>query len=238
MDTYQGETFSLHPQPLFPYAQQPLWDGALSWMLHYSNLETPPPMDPFLESWLGMENYVRDFLGHLQRVTEMTMHLANAVGIASDQLNDFFRGAILHDIGKIGIPKSILLKPGPLNEDEWKIMRKHPEIARDYLSRTSTLKSAIDIPYCHHEKWDGTGYPQGFKGKQIPIAARIFSIVDVWDALTSDRPYRPAWPAEKALALIIDQSGKHFEPQIVDTFIELYYANRFSYPGRMLRSRI
>jgi HD-GYP domain-containing protein (c-di-GMP phosphodiesterase class II) len=238
MDTYQGETSTLYPRRLFTFAQQPVWDGDLSWMLQYSNLKTAPPLDPFLERWIGTENYIRDFLGHIQRVTEMTMHLADAVGTASDQLYDIFRGAILHDIGKIGIPKTILLKPGPLNEDEWEIMRQHPEIARDYLSRIATLKSVIDIPYSHHEKWDGSGYPQGLKGEQIPLAARIFSIVDVWDALTSDRPYRPAWSTDQALALIIDQSGKHFEPQIVNTFIELYHEGRFLYPGRILRSRI
>jgi HD-GYP domain-containing protein (c-di-GMP phosphodiesterase class II) len=138
----------------------------------------------------------------------------------------------------MGIPDSILLKPGPLSADEWVTMRQHPHYAYELLAGIAYLAPAMDIPYAHHERWDGSGYPRGLKGEEIPLPARIFAVVDVWDALTSDRPYRPAWPTEKTLALIIDQSGKHFEPQIVDTFIELYYANRFSYPGRMLRSRI
>jgi HD-GYP domain-containing protein (c-di-GMP phosphodiesterase class II) len=129
------------------------------------------------------------------------------------------RGALLHDIGKMGIPDSILLKPGRLTEDERAAMERHTEYAYDLLSDIEYLKPAMDIPYCHHEKWDGTGYPRGLKGEEIPLAARIFSIIDVWDALSSDRPYRPAWPREKVMEYIRSESGKHFDPAVVDVFM-------------------
>lgn len=137
-----------------------------------------------------------------------------------EELSHVRRGALLHDIGKMGIPDSILLKPGKLTEEEWDVMRKHPVHSFRMLSRIEYLRQAIDIPYCHHEKWDGTGYPRGLKGEEIPLAARIFAIVDVWDALTSNRPYRKAWPKEKALEHIKEQSGKHFDPKIVDLFLQ------------------
>jgi HD-GYP domain-containing protein (c-di-GMP phosphodiesterase class II) len=124
-------------------------------------------------------------------------------------------------MGKIGIPDSILLKPGPLSAEEWIIMRAHPQIAFDLLSQVAYLRPALDIPLCHHEKWDGTGYPRGLKGEQIPLGARIFAVVDVFDALTSDRPYRPAWRAEKALRYIREQAGKHFDPRVVAAFLGL-----------------
>ena len=131
------------------------------------------------------------------------------------------RGALLHDIGKMGVPDTILRKPGKLTEDEWRIMRRHPQLAYDLLSKTKYLQPALDIPYCHHEKWDGSGYPRGLKGEQIPLAARIFAVVDVWDALCSERPYRPAWPEEKALDYIRAQAGKHFDPQVVELFLQM-----------------
>lgn len=125
----------------------------------------------------------------------------------------------MHDIGKMGIPDGILLKPGPLTEVEWQVMRMHPVYARDLLYPITYLRQAIDIPYCHHEKWDGTGYPRGLKGEEIPLPARIFAVVDVWDALLSDRPYRTAWPKEKALGYLREQSGRHFDPNVVDVFL-------------------
>ncbi|MBI4316523.1 MAG: HD-GYP domain-containing protein, partial [Chloroflexi bacterium] len=131
------------------------------------------------------------------------------------------RGALLHDIGKMGVPDSILLKPGPLTDEEWVIMRLHPQLAYDMLSPINYLRSALDIPYCHHEKWDGTGYPRGLKGEQIPLAARPFAVVDVWDALRSDRPYRAAWPEEKVIEHIKAGSGSHFDPQVVEAFLGL-----------------
>ena len=131
------------------------------------------------------------------------------------------RGALLHDIGKMGIPDSILLKPGPLSEREWEIMRQHPVFAFQLLNPIPHLRQALDIPLYHHEKWDGTGYPQGLKGEQIPLAARIFAIADVWDALRSDRPYRKAWPEEQARAYIEAQAGKHFDPRVVETLVRM-----------------
>src|SRR5437016_14008835 len=131
------------------------------------------------------------------------------------------RGALLHDIGNMGVPDSILRKPGALTDDEWVIMKKHPVYAFELLSPIAYLRPALEIPYSHHEKWDGSGYPRGLRGEQIPLAARIFAIADVYDALTSDRPYRKAWPKDKALAYIREQAGKHFEPDVVEKFLQL-----------------
>jgi len=130
------------------------------------------------------------------------------------------RGTLLHDIGKIGVPDLILQKPGPLTEEEWSQMRKHPQYAYDMLAPIKHLGKAIDIPYCHHEKFDGTGYPRGLKGDEIPLAARIFAVVDIWDALISGRPYRKAWPKQKALDYIREQKEKHFDPTVVEVFLK------------------
>ena len=134
------------------------------------------------------------------------------------------RGALLHDIGKMGVPDDILHKPGPLTEEEWEIMRKHPVYAFELLTPIEFLRSALDLPYCHHEKWDGTGYPRGLKGLQIPLPARIFAVADVWDALTSDRPYRKAWTEEQALEYIQQQAGLHFDPEVVMVFLNVMKA--------------
>ncbi|MBI5714650.1 MAG: HD-GYP domain-containing protein [Chloroflexi bacterium] len=159
--------------------------------------------------------------GHTQRVTEMALKLAAAVGVEETQLMHLQRGALLHDIGKMGVPDSILLKPGPLNEQEMGIMRRHPQYAYDMLTPIPFLRPALDIPLCHHEKWDGTGYPRQLKGEQIPLVARIFAVVDVWDALISDRPYRAAWPRDKVSEYIREQSGLHFEPRVVEMFLNM-----------------
>lgn len=151
----------------------------------------------------------------------MTVDLARAIGIASNEMENIRRGALLHDIGKMGVPDSVLLKPGTLNEREWEIMHRHPEYAKELLEPIMYLRQVLDIPYCHHEKWDGTGYPRRLTGEQIPLAARLFAVVDVWDALTSDRPYRPAWSKEKALAYITEQKGRHFDPQAVEMFLKI-----------------
>ena len=151
-------------------------------------------------------------------MTEITARLARSSDIPDTELVHLRRGALLHDIGKMGIPDQILLKPGPLTDEEWRIMRRHPQYAYEMLSPITFLRRAIDIPYCHHERWDGTGYPRGLKGEQIPLAARLFSVVDVWDALCSDRPYRVAWPEEKVRQYIRELSGKAFDPQVVDAF--------------------
>ena len=138
-----------------------------------------------------------------------------------EQLIHIRRGALLHDIGKLGIPDSILHKPDSLTPEEWAEMKKHPQYAYEMISPIEYLRPALDIPYCHHEKWDGGGYPRGLKGTDIPLAARLFALVDVWDAITSDRPYRQAWDKQKALKYIQDESGKHFDPQAVDLFLRL-----------------
>jgi putative two-component system response regulator len=159
--------------------------------------------------------------GHSQRVAQLTLAVAQALNIPPEEQINMWRGAMLHDIGKIGVPDSILHKPGPLTEEEWEIMRCHTTYAYELLSPIAYLRSAIDIPYCHHEKWDGTGYPRGLRGEQIPLAARIFALVDVWDALTNDRPYRKAWSREQAYQYICEQKGKHFDPNLVDLFLSI-----------------
>jgi HD-GYP domain-containing protein (c-di-GMP phosphodiesterase class II) len=145
--------------------------------------------------------------------------------LSEEELVQVRWGALLHDIGKMGVPDEILHKPGPLTDEEWAVMKKHPTFAYDMLSPIHYLRLALDIPYCHHEKWDGMGYPQGLKGTQIPLVARIFAVVDVWDALNSDRPYRAAWTKEKAREYIRSSSGTHFDPQVVDAFLQTSQLN-------------
>jgi len=158
---------------------------------------------------------------HSRRVVEFTVRMTEALGIVEQDLVDVQRGALLHDLGKVGVPDNILLKPGPLTSDEWVIMRQHPLYAYNLLKDIDYLSGALDIPYCHHEHWDGSGYPRGLKGEEIPLTARIFAIVDVWDALLSNRPYRPAWDKQAVLKYIQEQSGKLFDPAIVSLFIRL-----------------
>src|SRR5690606_13254133 len=140
---------------------------------------------------------------------------------ADSELLQIRRGAMLHDIGKIGIPDSILLKPGPLTDDEWDLMKKHPVYAYEFLNRVAYLRPALDIPLYHHEKWDGSGYPAGLAGTNIPFAARLFAVIDVWDALTSDRPYRAALPDQEVADYIATNSGSHFDPEVVRVFLQL-----------------
>jgi len=190
--------------------------------LQRANAELMLAYDTTLEGWVRtLDLRDKETEGHTQRVTELTLRLARAMGMAEEQLVHVRRGALLHDIGKMGIPDSILLKPGPLTEEEWAIMRKHPVYARELLAPIAYLRPALPIPYCHHERWDGSGYPQGLKGEEIPLEARIFAVVDVWDALTSDRPYRPAWTPERARDYIREQAGTHFDPQVVSAFLTL-----------------
>ncbi len=189
--------------------------------LQRKNIELLVAYDTTLEGWSRtLELRDQETEGHTRRVTEATLHLAQAMGIRDVELDDIRRGALLHDIGKMGVPDNILLKPGPLTDEEWEIMRQHPTLAYTLLSPIPFLRRALDIPYCHHEKWDGSGYPRGLKADQIPLPARIFAIVDVWDALRSERPYRQAWPEEKALEHIRRQAGIHFDPQVVEVFLE------------------
>jgi len=187
-----------------------------------ANSELSLAYDSTLEGWSrALELRERETAGHSQRVVSLTMVLARNLGISEEELVHIRRGALLHDIGKMGIPDYILLKPGKLTEDEWNIMRQHPIYAYQLLSPIYYLAPALDIPYAHHERWDGSGYPRGIKGEDIPFAARIFAIIDVWDALISDRPYSPAWTKEDTKTHIESQSGKHFEPRIVDAFLKL-----------------
>jgi putative two-component system response regulator len=175
-----------------------------------------------IEGWShAMDLRDKETEGHSRRVAELTVKMAKDFGMSDHEIMHIRRGALLHDIGKIGVPDSILHKPAALTDEEWIIMREHPQFAYDMLYPVEYLRPALDIPYSHHEKWDGSGYPRGSKGVEIPAAARLFAIVDVWDALTSDRPYRPAWSKEEALAYVRDQSGKHFDPQVVDLFFKM-----------------
>jgi HD-GYP domain-containing protein (c-di-GMP phosphodiesterase class II) len=190
--------------------------------LQHSNAELNLAYDTTIEGWSrALDLRDEGTEGHTERVTEMTEQLALALGVEESELVHIRRGSLLHDMGKMGIPDSILLKRGALTNAEWEIMRRHPVYAHEMLSHIIYLKRSLDIPYCHHEKWDGTGYPRGLKGEEIPLAARIFAVVDVWDATTSDRPYRAAWPQEKARAYILEQSGKYFDPHIVLVFLSL-----------------
>jgi len=178
--------------------------------------------DATLEGWsrvLDMRDHVTE--EHTRRVVELTVTLAGRMGISNSDLGHIRRGALLHDIGKMAIPDSILQKPDVLSDAEQKIMRTHPELAHQILSQIDYLNPVLDIPYCHHEKWDGTGYPRKLKAEEIPLTARIFAVVDVFDALTSDRPYRKAWKKKEALGYISDQSGIHFDPQAVKAFLEM-----------------
>ncbi len=180
--------------------------------------------DATLEGWAhALELRDKETQGHSLRITKMTLELAKRMGFNQDSLENIRLGALLHDIGKMGVPDTILLKPGRLTEDEWAIMQKHPVYAYEMLSELPYFKEALDIPYCHHEWWDGSGYPRGLKGDQIPLEARIFAIVDAWDALVSDRPYRKAWGNQEALKHIIDQAGSHFDADVVTRFVEFMH---------------
>ncbi len=190
--------------------------------LQYSNVELFQAYDATIEGWSrAMDLRDKETEGHTQRVTEMTFTLAKAMGIRDENLVHIRRGALLHDIGKMGVPDYILFKADKLSDEEWEAMRRHPAYAYEMLSSIAYLKPALDIPYCHHEKWDGTGYPRGLKGEEIPLAARIFAVADVWDALTSDRPYRKAWARKKVIQYIEEQNGKHFDPHVVEVFLRL-----------------
>jgi HD-GYP domain-containing protein (c-di-GMP phosphodiesterase class II) len=188
--------------------------------LQDSNIELVNAYDTTIEGWARALDYRdKETEGHSRRVTDMTADIAKKTDFSEEELLHVRRGALLHDIGKMGVPDRILLKQGSLDEEERKIIMRHPDIAYNLLSPITFLRPTIDIPYCHHERWDGTGYPRELKGEEIPLAARIFCIVDVWDALRSDRPYRKAWSSDKTLKYIKEQSGSHFDPKVVELFI-------------------
>lgn len=175
-----------------------------------------------IEGWartLGLRDHETE--GHARRVTDMTVHLAQRMGVRRGELLHIWRGALLHDIGKIGIPDRILLKRGTLTAEEMREMRRHPEYALKLLAPIKYLRPSLDIPYCHHEHWNGSGYPRGLKGEEIPLAARIFAVVDAWDALRSERPYRQAWSESEVRQHLLQRAGIDFDPTVVATFMEL-----------------
>ncbi len=190
--------------------------------LESAYLDLREAYDHTIEGWVrALDLRDRETETHTLRVTDMTVRLARAMGISKSKIVHIRRGALLHDIGKMGVPDSILNKLDELTPQDWDIMKKHPMYAYEMLSPIAYLLPALDIPYCHHEKWDGTGYPRGLKGEEIPLPARIFAVVDVWDALRSNRPYRGGWPEKEVLDHIRSLSGVHFDPQVVDVFFKL-----------------
>ena len=213
------------------------WLGGIAWdvspliqseeQIRRSNEELSQAYISTLEGWaLALELRDRETAGHSHHVVQDTARLARAMGFTEEALVHVTRGALLHDIGKMGIPDAILLKPGPLTSEDWVIMRQHPQYAYNLLSRIPYLAPALDIPYCHHEHWDGSGYPNGLIGEQIPLAARIFAIVDVYHALKVDRPYRPAWPETEIFDYVRGLAGKQFDPNVVRVFLETITSNK------------
>ncbi len=190
--------------------------------LQESNAELEIAYQATLEGWVrALDLRDKETEGHTKRVTALTQRLAQAMHVGEDALVHITRGALLHDIGKMAIPDGILLKPGSLTDEERELVQQHPIFAFEMLKPIKFLHPALDIPYCHHEKWDGSGYPRGLKGEEIPFAARIFSIVDVWDALVSDRPYRKGIKPVEVKKTIREQSGIHFDPHVVDVFMKM-----------------
>jgi HAMP domain-containing protein len=190
--------------------------------LQRSHSDIASAIEATIEGWArALERRDSDTEGHTRRVAELAVRLSRAMGVSEGDIVHIRRGALLHDIGKMGIPDSILLKPGPLTDEEWVVMRRHPSYAYEWLSHIPFLRPALEIPYCHHERWDGSGYPRGLVGLQIPLAARMFAIIDVYDGVTSDRPYRDAWSEERALHYIREGSGTLFDSRAVDAFLAL-----------------
>jgi HD-GYP domain-containing protein (c-di-GMP phosphodiesterase class II) len=195
------------------------WNATQSELVS-AHMELEQSYSATLEGW-GRALELRDIEseGHTRRVAQVAVDLAIDIGLSIDQIQHIRRGALLHDIGKIAIPDSILLKPGPLTPDEWLIMKLHPVYAYELLKPIPYLQHALAIPYNHHEKWDGSGYPLALKGEDIPLPARLFALVDVWDALLSDRPYRKGWPEERVLAYLKENSGSYFDPHLTEIFL-------------------
>ncbi|NTU80404.1 MAG: response regulator [Chloroflexales bacterium] len=194
----------------------------LMYELRRANAGLEATYDSTLEGWArALELRDHETEDHARRVTDLTMRMVKAYGVNNGQLAHIRRGALLHDIGKMGVPDSILRKPGPLTDEEWAVMRRHPTYAYEMLSPISFLGPALEIPWCHHERWDGAGYPRGLRGEEIPVSARLFAVIDVWDAVTSDRPYRKALAQDEALAIIRGGAGSHFDPRAVELFMGL-----------------
>ena len=190
--------------------------------LQRTNLDLLMAYDETIEGWShALDLRDKETEGHSHRVTEITLRMARRYGVSEHDLVHIRRGALLHDIGKLGVPDNILLKDGPLGTAEWEIMRRHTQYAFEMLSPIAFLRPALEIPYCHHERWDGTGYPRGLQGEQIPLAARIFALADVWDALRSNRPYRKSWCVDQVRQFIQAEKGSHFDPNLVDLFLSI-----------------
>jgi PAS domain S-box-containing protein len=224
-----------HRSPLTPSPEWLNFLDALGWQtaiaidnallfedLQRSNANLLMSYDATIAGWSrALDLRDKETEGHTERVTKVTLEPAKSMGIPKEHLLQIWRGSMLHDIGKMGVRDDILLKPGKLTEDEWELMRKHAQFAYDMLKPINYLRDALNIPYYHHERWDGSGYPHGLQGEMIPLDARIFAVVDVWDALSNDRPYRPAWPKQKVVQYIKEKSGKHFDPLVVEKFLAL-----------------
>lgn len=191
-------------------------------VLQRSNVDLSLAYDATIEGWSrALDLRDKETEGHTQRVTKLTVELARVFGLGENELAQVRWGALLHDIGKMGVPDSILFKPGPLTDEEWIGMKKHPVTAYEMLKPIHYLQGALDIPYAHHERWDGSGYPRGLRGESIPIAARLFAVVDVYDALCSERPYRGSWGKTKTMDYLREEKGKLFDPKIVDVFLKM-----------------
>lgn len=187
-----------------------------------AHLELSLAQEEILQGWArSLDLRSKETEGHTWRVTDLTLRLARALGLNDLDLAHLRQGALLHDIGKAGLPESLLLKTGLFTDNEWQLMCMHPVIAYELLYPIPALRAAVDIPYCHHERWDGTGYPRKLKGEEIPLAARIFAVADVWDALQSDRPYRPGQVEKQVRNYIRSNSGKHFDPTVVEVFLKV-----------------
>ncbi len=228
LETFQRKPFNASPEWMILFDAIATQTGlALDYNsiyadLQHAYLDLELSYEATIEGWSAAMDYRdQETEGHSKRVTSLALSLAARLGIPEEEIATISRGALLHDVGKIGIPDSILKKPGQLDEEEWKLMKTHPLIAYNMLSRIPYLKESLVIPLYHHEKWDGSGYPEGLKGERIPLAARIFSVIDVFDALTSDRPYRKAWSKEKTMDYIREQAGRHFDPAIVNAFVSM-----------------
>lgn len=187
-----------------------------------SEAELRKTYDLTLGAWAKVLEYRdKETEGHSRRLVELSARLAQALGLSAEEIGHLRRGALLHDIGKLAIPDEILLKPGELNDAERKMMEQHPAYAKQMLSQVNFLQPSVEVAYSHHERWDGLGYPEGLKGEEIPLSARIFAIVDQWDALTSDRPYRKAWTREKVITYLRENAGKIYDPEIVNVFLTI-----------------
>jgi len=231
--SYQANTHSAEDSNLLEilaaYAAIALDNSRLFTQMQTSNRELGIAYEEMIEGWSrALEMRDKETKGHSDRVTRLSLRLASAMGMPEEDIVHFRRGVLLHDIGKMAIPDSILLKPSSLTEDEWIFMRQHPSYAYQMLGDIPFIRKSLDVPYCHHEKWDGSGYPRGLKGKEIPLGARIFAVVDVWDALIYDRPYRPGWLPDVVRAYIVAQSGSYFDPRVVAEFISILDTDQFT----------